>query len=219
MKITNKMPWNVLERWNSKTLVIAGIGSLTVVAISVLELAVYGQRFEVVPEWGLAVIVIPTMFATLIGLLGFYPLVSEASPWLARGGAAGAAVGIASFLVTVVGGAILHLLGIVGFTEEGNPLILASFSLMFIGLLLSFLLYGIASVLTRRPSRLVGVFLLIPLVEPLSVFIIDMGGVEIPGGPLTTLAVEGIALIVVGYLIWADTEPADSVEPAVDSTA
>lgn len=200
-------------------MVISGIGSLLIVAISVVEIIVYGQRFSVLPEWGLSLIVIPTLLITFIGLLGFYPHIADASRWLARGGVVAAAVGMLSLMVTVVGGLVLHLLGIEGFTEEGNPVILGFFFLMFIALLLTFLLYGVASVWTNRPSHIVGLLLLVPIVEPLSVLIIDIFGVEVPGGPLTTLGVEGVALIAVGYLLWTHTEPADYAEPMSDAPA
>lgn len=215
----NEARWQWLEQWAPVALIVGGMGSLSVLTISVLEIVLYGQRFEVVPEWGLAIIVIPTLSATLIGLLGFYPYVSGSSRWLARGGLAGAAVSLASLLITVIGGLILDLLGIVGFTEEGNPVILVFFLLMFLGLLLSFLCYGLASVLTRRPSRLIGGLLLVPLVEPLSVFLVDIFGVTIPGGPLTSLGVEGVALVVVGYLLWTSSKSPDRGEPTADSIA
>lgn len=211
--------WGSLAQWSPIALVVSGIGSLIIVTISVGEIVVYGQRFSVLPEWGLSLIVIPSLLITFIGLLGFYPYIADASRWLARGGVVAAAVGLLSLIVTVIGGLVLHLLGIEGFTEEGNPVILGFFFLMFIALLLTFLLYGVASVWTNRPSRIVGLLLLVPIVEPLSVFIIDILGVGIPGGPLTTLGVQGVAFIAVGYLLRTQTEPVDYAEPMPDSPA
>lgn len=79
--------WDAFERWSPTALTIGGVGSLTVVAISVLEIALYGQRFELIPEWGISIITVPTFFATFVGLFGFYPYVSGHAPRLSFGGA------------------------------------------------------------------------------------------------------------------------------------
>lgn len=206
--------WEWLGRWSPAAFAISGIGSLSVVAISVFEIVVYGQRFQVVPEWGIAVIGLPTFFATFVGLLGFYPWVADASRWLARGGGLAAAIGGASLVLAAVGGIVLQLLGGLAFTEgENNPALLALFLLVMSMLLLSFLLYGVASTLTKTPSRTVGLLLLLPIVEPLFTLVFDvLADIEIPGGPLGTLAVEGLALVALGYLLRTDTEPTDRPE-------
>lgn len=213
--------WESLERWSPVAFVIGGLGSVTVVAISLLEIVVYGQRFQAVPEWGIAIIALPTFFLTFVGLLGFYPYIADEAPRLSLGGALAAAFGGGLMVVTVVASVIVHLMGIVSFTEtEQIPAFVVALLLLFLALLASFILYGIASTLTKTPSRTVGLLLLVPIVEPLFTILFDIIlSVEIPGGPLGTLAVEGLALIAVGYFLRTGTEPTDNAEPAPDVTA
>lgn len=211
--------WGSLERLGPAGFVLAGLGSVSVVAISGLEILLYGQRFQVVPEIGIALVAIPTMFATLVGLLGFYPRIAGHSRWLARGGGATAAVGLLGVVLATVAGIVADLLGIARFTGGEDVAVLNFlFFLVIVTLLLSFLLYGVASVLTSRPSRLVGFLLLIPVVEPLSVIAFGLLGVEVPGGPLITLGIQGVALLALGYFLYAAPEPTGSAEPATDTT-
>lgn len=221
MSIVSTNQWKLLKRWSPKAFAIGGVGSLSVVAISVLEMTIYGQRFQLVPEWGIAMIALPTFLATFLGLFGFYPYISDQAPRLSRVGAFAAGFGGVLLVVNVVASITLDLLGIVSFTGgEENPALLIGFMLLFVALFGSLLFYGIASVLTKTPSRTVGLLLLVTLVEPIFTLLFDVVvNIEIPGGPLGTLAVEGLALVLIGYLLWSGTEPTPGPEPTPDPGA
>lgn len=217
MSYSDNVPWEWFAQWGPVAFVLGGLGSVSVVSISVLEILVYGQRFQVMPEWGIALIVVPSLLATFIGLFGFYPYVSDHSPRLALGGIGAATFGGGLFIVTIGVTVVLDLLGIAEFTGgEDIPALTIAFVLLLLALLASFLLYGVASTLTKRPSRAIGLLLLVPIVEPLFTILFDvLLSIEVPGGPLGTLAAQGIALIVAGYLLSSYTEPTGRAEPTM----
>lgn len=204
MAIVNSQQWSWFARWSPTALGLGGGGSILVVAISAIEIMVYGQRFQAVPEWAIAVIVIPTLAALFIGLIGFSRYIEPASSRLALAGALTAGLGLLSLILGLSLNVILVLLGEITFTgAESVPALNVLLLSVFAMLLLSFLISGGASIFTGRPSRLIGFVLLFALVEPVfSIFFDILFTFEVPGGALTTLGVEGLALILVGYLLW-----------------
>lgn len=182
---------------------IAGFGSVLIVSISVIEMVLYGQRFQVVPEWGIALFAIPSLVLIFVGLLGFSQFLKTESRRWALAGALTAGIGLASLVIAVLVNVGLAALGEITFTgAESVPLL----GVLLVGtvamLLLSFVVNGVGSALLRSPSRTIGILLLVALVEPFfSIFLDILFTVEVPGGPLATLAIEGLALILVGILL------------------
>ena len=195
MGVNFDIPWKRLERWSPIGFIVGGAGFL----ISLALLLVEAMSAVTVPEIVLSVVVIPSLFAlTVFALPGFYPYVADASPRLALiGGVAGFVAGAVMTFQTVAK-TVLHVLGIIGFTEDG-PLIGLFFLLLF-AFFLSVLFYGVASVRSEEPSRLVGLLLLLIVVEPASALLNDVVGLDFGIAILyVTLGVAGLALVLIGY--------------------
>jgi hypothetical protein len=172
-----------------------------------------------VPELAISVFVLPSLLVLLlVGLPGFYPFVADGSPRLALGGVAFATIGGVIIAVTAVGKLALDLMGIIGFTEEG-PLVVGFFITMF-SFFLSVLLYGVASVRSREPSRIVGLLLLVIIVEPAVVLLNDVFGIDLGiVVAFLSLAIAGMTFLAIGYLLRTDSTPNRQVEAPSDSIA
>jgi len=195
MGVSDAVPWKRLERWSPIGFMVGGGGFLGSVALLLVD----AMTAVTVSELALSAVVIPSLFAlSVFGLPGFYPYVADASPRLALvGGIAGVVAGAVMTFQTVAKTA-LHVMGIIGFTEDG-PLV-GLFFLLLAAFFLSVLFYGIASTRTGEPSRLVGILLLLIVVEPGSALVNDVLGLDLGIAVLyVTLAVAGVALLVIGY--------------------
>jgi hypothetical protein len=210
MGVNIGVPWKRLERWSPIGFMVAGVGFL----LSLALLLVGEISAVTVPEIVLSVVVIPSLLAlTVFALPGFYPYVADTSPRLALiGGVAGFVAG-AVMVFQLVAKSALHVLGIIGFTEDG-PLIGLFFLLMF-ALFLSVLFYGLASVRSGEPSRLVGLLLLVIVVEPGAALLNDVLGFDFGIEVLyVTLGVAGLAMFLIGYSLWDAATASDRVESA-----
>lgn len=172
-----------------------------------------------VPELAISVFVLPSLLVLLlVGLSGFHPFVADGSPRLALGGAVFATIGGVIIAVTAVGKLALDLMGIIGFTEEG-PLV-AGFFITMLAFFLSVLLYGVASVRSKEPSRIVGLLLLVIIVEPGVVLLNDVFGVDLGiVVAFLSLAIAGMTFLAIGYLLRTDSTPNRQVEAPSDSIA
>lgn len=213
MGVNLNIPWTRLERWSPTGFMLGGVGFLTALVLLLVD----EMSAITVPEMALSVVVVPSLFVlTVFALPGFYPYVADGSPRLALiGGVAGFVAGAVMTFQTVAKAA-LHMLGILGFTEEG-PLVGLFFILLF-AFFLSVLFYGIASVQSGEPSRLIGALLLLIIVEPGSALLNDVIGLELGIAILyVTVGVAGAALLAIGYQLrrsatWSDrTESASEV--------
>lgn len=194
-----------LEKWSGTAILSAGLlmsfgflrGALDTVDVTTLAW----------PEWASAIIFIGSILLMFVGLVGFYPYIADRSPRLALAGAWTAAIGGASLVVTVTAGILLDLMGGTGFTSgENNPVLLGLFFLVMVCFFLTILFTGIASVRTKRPSRGVGLLLLVPIVEPGSVLVMDLIGIDLGFSvALATLGIAGISLVAAGYLTRSET--------------
>ena len=210
MGVNIGVPWKRLERWSPIGFMVGGVGSL----LSLALLLVDTMSGVTVSEMVMSVVVIPNLLAlTVFALPGFYPYVADASPRLALiGGVAGFVAG-AVMVFQLVATSALHVLGIIGFTEEG-PLIGLFFLLMF-ALFLSVLFYGLASVRSGEPSRLVGILLLVIVVEPGASLLYDVLGFDFGIAILyATLGVSGLALFLIGYSLRDAATASDRAESA-----
>ena len=189
------VPWKRLERWSPIGFIVGGGGFL----ISLALLVVDTMSAVTVPEIAVSVVVIPSLFAlTVFAFPGFYPYVADGSSRLALAGLVAAVVGAATITVMTVGKVALHVLGVIGFTDEG-PLVAGLF-LWAVAFFLSVLFYGVASLRSGEPSRLVGLLLLVIVVEPASTLLNDVLGLDFGIAILyVTLGVAGLALVLIGY--------------------
>lgn len=207
--------WSSLERWSPIGFITSGLGFLIALALLVVD----ATTTVTVSESLVSVFVLPSFLAlSFLGLPGFYPYVADASPRLALGGVVAAAVAASSVTVVTVGKIALHLLGIVGFTEEG-PL-LAGFFLWLVAFFLSVLFYGVASVRTSEPSRVVGLLLLVIIIEPAVTLLNDLVGIDVGiAVAFLTLGIAGAAFLAIGYLLRSESAPSDHGNSAPGTAA
>jgi hypothetical protein len=207
--------WGWLGQWSPIAFLVTGTGFLLALVLLVVDTVATVN----VPEMAIAVFTVPSLLALLlVGLPGFYPFVAEGSPRLALGGGVVATIGGAAIAVTIPGKVALHALGIIGFTEEG-PL-LAGFFIVTLALFLSVLLYGVASLTSGEPSRIVGLLLLVIILEPATVLLNDVIGVDV-GIVIAflTLGIAGTAFLAIGYSLRTESATDRQMEPTPDSVA
>lgn len=156
------------------------------------------------------------LLAPVFGLLGLYPRLRDYIPRLAL---AGVVVTILSGLLTLV---LLLQLVVTTLQMGGLPEIpadapawtAAALLLGFLLLAVSFLLFGLASLRTPLVSRAVALLLLVPAAGWFGLIVAN--AILPPGRYLAVAAYTpiSIAVLAIGYLLKAESEPTDRTEPA-----
>lgn len=196
MAILDTRRWESLEGWSATAFLVAGVLFLVNVGI----LAILGGVADMLSlsrELG-QVFVGAGWTAALIGLLGLYPGLADRSRWLARAGAACAAIGTVVFAAMAVV-MFVFVTGIVnGDFATLVPIFLPG---VFVGSVLGFVLFAAASLRAGVHSRAFGVLLLIPAVIVVTNILVGANGM---GSLLSTIGIV-VALVVVhstiGYLL------------------
>lgn len=159
MATSRRMPWDRLESWGELAFVAAGLLWIGFIGISVYERRVLMDLHQYI--WLTEILLPMGWLSAYIGLLGFYPRVAEAAPRLSRASLSLVVIGIVSVLVNRGGAVVVGFLTGSPFWEVTTglePLYAVVMATTFLG----FLLYGVASVRTRVPSRTVGGLFLVP---------------------------------------------------------
>lgn len=184
----------------------ASLASVSALAFVVAGLGVLAN--EVLHQLGsIPVIMDLTILITYggvtLGLLGIYSRVAEASPHLSRAGLVAVGITVVSIAVAVVAK------GLLGAEPSGVAVILSMIVSVSFYLCssLSFLLFGVACVRTRVPSRAIGYLLL--LVVPSRVLVV-VGLTQVAS------ALFAVSMLGVGYFLWADRFPTANGRPRPD---
>jgi hypothetical protein len=150
-----------------------------------------------------------------LGLLGLYPGLADRSPRLARAGAVFAILGTVGFSLT-------FMLGIAEFVEITLPAWVEAVQLLnIIGIILGFLLTGIASLRTDAHTRSLGVFLLVPAV----IFAVNITRVAVLGAwtpswaPFLLGSLQALAMLAIGYSLRVESVPPERAERRTDTAA
>lgn len=213
MAFLKERHWAQLEDWSHLGFIVGGL----LLLVSFVLVGVRDAMAVNMPELLISIFALPgIVIILLVGLLGFYPHLSEAAPRLALGGAVASVIGGLSLIVTTIGAIILQLTTETGFTQaEDVPLFLVLFFLVLGTFFLSFLLYGIGSVWTHQPSRSIGALLVIAAVEPASPFLFDIVGVDSGQfGAEITLGIAALAIVGIGVLLRANRTTASPPQTA-----
>lgn len=195
-----------LEQWRSTAFLIAG-GLLLVFVVSDGISAFTSME---PPGWVTIGFVAAGLIAGHIGLLGLYSQLADRVPRQALAGAVVvtlAAIGALGLLVAVLVNTIQPAMGL-----PAVPFYLV----MILGTILAFLLFSVASLRTRIPSRTVGLVLL----GPPTVFILMIATVSNTPDWLT-FVIRGLqvgAYAAVGVVLRTDSIPTDRTEPALEPT-
>lgn len=163
--------WESLERWSAPLFLIAG-GLLVVHAITHGLEAFTSIEYPMHHEFPFGV---AGMTLGFVALLGLYPSTADRLPKLARAGAIVAVIGALGWLV----------MGVALFAEELGaepPAWIEAIGLVMIfGVILSYLVFGVASLRTDIVSHTTGLVLLTPVV----VMVVNLGIATAGYGSLT----------------------------------
>lgn len=193
MSIVNTQRLESLERWRAMAFLIGG-------AIFVVDagLVAYHMSSGTEPAAFGQTLVGASWTAAFIGLLGFYPSLRERNRWLARIGGFFAVIGgitMAAMAVTMLGYATDVI--------SGDPGEVALYFLpgVFVGIVLGFGSFGIASLRTDLYSRYLGLlFLLLPVT-----FLFNLSSGMAGFGTLATIlgvvSVLALTMLAIGYLV------------------
>jgi uncharacterized membrane protein YidH (DUF202 family) len=197
MRTSDTISQESLDRWSTGAFVAAGLlwlGDAALLGSEVMGLYAHGLLN--------GVFIISALLATMIGLLGFYPRLSDQMPRLALVNGAVAAIAAVGLVVTVVWQfAAMALSGVS--TPPG---------LTAIPPLVALVVFGVAILYSDVPSRAIGAFLLIYL----AVLVAAIGTSEWLQFALAAL-LGGVGLVI-GYVHHDGVGPLESPEPISDST-
>lgn len=185
------------DRWAPLAFMLGGLGLLGTSAVGTLDVAGVVQT---PPRLDMGPLLFGLWFV-FVGLIGLYPRVADETPRLALGGGATAGLGWVVWSGTMLAVIGIDLTSDRSMAEPGAwapPLLVGAFLLA----LLSFLLYGLASTWTERPSRTVGLLLLLPVGAFLGQAVLlaskILTGEVVAVLQLALGAVAGVALVLVG---------------------
>ncbi len=200
--------WRSLEQWSRTAFVVGGllmIVDASFVAASIVTATegflLVGQAF-VGAAWTVA----------LLGLLGLYPGLADRSRWLARAGAVFAIIGVVIFAVMTVT-VLVYYAGIPA--GEYDAVSVFFIPGVFIGSVLGFVAFGIASLRTTIHSRTLGVLLLVPPILVVTNILRFVAGMEAATITLGIVVGDALAMLAIGYVLRAESEPADRTEPTL----
>jgi hypothetical protein len=184
--------WNSLEKWSATLFLVAG--GVLVVFAALLGVEAFTDRTFPTDIFG------PGGFAiAFVGLLGLYPRLADESPWLARVGAVTgpiAAVGAAVTSVWYMGVAM----GM--FPGDPAPAYIGVFFIgIFIGFLLEFPSFALATLRTDVHSRTLGFLLLAPTIPFVAMLVLlpITGGTAV--GAFILDSGEALAMLAIGYTL------------------
>lgn len=193
MAIANTQQLESLERWRAVAFLIGG-------AIFVVDtgLVAYHMSSGTEPAAFGQALVGASWTAAFIGLLGFYPSLRERRRWLARIGGFFAVIGGVTMAAMAV-----TMLGYAADVISGEPGEVAMYFLpgVFVGIVLGFGSFGVATLRTDRYSRNLGLlFLLLPIT-----FLFNLSSGIAGFGTLATVlgvvSVLALTMLAIGYLV------------------
>lgn len=199
--------WRSLERWRATAFLIAGV--LLVFFAALLGVEAFLDRATPSVIFGPA-----GFLVAMIGILGLYPTLTSQTPKLASAIAFLTVVaGVGWFVIT--GLSIGEIVGVLPPLEEVGVLGIAIILVAGIGMVLSYILCGIASFSVEDYSRIVGLLLLLPP----TIFAVMFAGVAIGYTPAWSAFALGSGQALVHLALWVTfrTE-ADKTDRAEQTT-
>lgn len=204
------------ERWSSTAFIVGGVGILGTTVTGSLQVASVVES----PPWLQGGPLLFGLWFVFVGLVGFYQYPSESASRLSLGGVVTAGIAWVIWTATLLAAIGVDLTSQRSFVNPGSwgpPLLTVGFVLA----LVSFLLYGLASVRSEQPSRTLGLLLLVPVVAFFgqAVLLISkiLSGEVLSFLQLALGGVIGIALIAVGYRLVTGADSTTSTEARTDA--
>ena len=200
---------DMLEQWSPIAFLAAG-GLFALPAVVFGLNAVSGTEITVSPG-----VIFIFMLVVFVGLLGLYPQLAERDSTLALGGVGSLAMTVA-VLISTLGVSVLPI----GLTF-GKATALALVMTVAVGSILTFTMFGVASLRTSAHSRLVGGFLLV-MTAALSFMIVATLVYGDPTPAWVGSVVNGtfaMSLGSIGYVLRTSDIPAENPESTGEVTA
>lgn len=196
--------WDSVEQW-SPTLFLVG-GGLMVGHAALLGVQAFTNLSTPPDVFG------PTgHLVALLGLVGLYPVLAARTPTVARIAGAVTAVTLLSWFVMTVT-RLLAIVGLVSAVSDVLPGVF--FMLMFVSTILTYVLFGIATVRIDDGSRIVGILVLTPaalisiaLVDSAITGVTALEGVVIGSG-------LALSMLFLGHTLRTWDRPTDNATPA-----
>lgn len=208
----NRVSWDSFERRSATAFLVAG--GLMVVFWALVALEVFMDISS--PQ---ALVAMPALVATFVGLLGLYPMLTDQSPRLARAGVgilAIATVGLVVIFAWILAANLLpQVTGIDVPAQPPSIFIMLTVS----GYVITVLSFAVASLWTAVPSRTVG-FLLFTLVGVFALPVI--AGLLWGEYPREWMAVvvsgwQAAAMLGIGYTLRLESTMTDRTKASADS--
>lgn len=191
-----------------------GAGVLMLAALSISQLRDLSVLSS--PQWVHNLLGPLGVAFTAYGLLVFYPWVADAAPRLARASAGLSLIASGAISVAILGASGAAVLTETTITSPPDWVPVFYF-LTIVCLSLGFLLYGIASVRTRVPSRSVGLAMLVPAVMLAALFIGEtMFGLTAYLPRVVFITTPGF-LILLGFIVRVGTRKENGIEFPIES--
>jgi len=197
---------NTLERWSPTLFLVSGV-ALIGFAVSMAVIIADSPPRSVFGGLGFTL--------SFLGLLGLYPGLADESPLLARAGSVFAVLGAVGFTMLFVTG----VTQVAGMAPPAWPDPLQILNIA--GILLGFLLFGVASLRTDAHARTLGVLLLMPSL----VFAVNFVRVAVLGAwspswaPALLGGLQALAMLSIGYVLRAESVSHESAERPTDTAA
>lgn len=210
METLISLDWKSLGQSSPKSFLIAG-GLLLASPIS-KGLALFADVS--LPVWLVVLLVFPGLLMSLAALIGMYPQLVDATPWLALAGGVVAAIaggGVTLLFGWVLASSVLpSFRGLVVVAPPGSVFLLVMSSIA-----MGFVLFGVASLRAAVFSRPTG-FLLLGFAVPWIVIlaVTPVYGADLPGWlALTVYGVMPVVLLTTGYSLRGETTQTDRDTP------
>lgn len=192
-----------IQPWSPKLFIVTAVVSI-VFGVDNFRRTFEGTSVPVIEE-----VIVPAGFLLgVVGLLGLYPPFVDRGSRLARAAAGVAVIPAIGWTLLVVGG----IGEVAGLLPQGGVLPLAVPMTVIITMVLTYLLFGLATLRTEVYPRSIGLFMLL---ESANYLVLLSGALP----PYVIDAGHAVAYLGLGMTLLANGFPSDSPEPAVDSTA
>jgi hypothetical protein len=212
----SRLPWETLERWRTIAFLVAGVWLFAFVTYNGLQVVTDIEQSSFINTLTTA----PALIIGHLGLLGFYPGVSESVPRNSLGGAIVVILAAVCALV-LLSGAIVQTVFLGGPPADGGPTTLmiigfVSWLAMMVLTALAYLLFGVAILRADLHSPLVGIVLLGPAI----VFAVNLLSPVAVGTsrPIWIVfiisAMQAGAHLAIGLVLLNGAVPTDRTEPA-----
>lgn len=206
MPYRDKIRWKLLERWSAAAFIAAGVLFLVTSALFGSEMLTDISH----PGWVTGLFGLSGLIASFTGLAGLYPQLADRAPRIAR-------VGV---MTLAIAGIALVAFPLCQFAKtwgvDLQSLPIAVFLIAVIATISGFLLFGIVSLRTRVPSRMVGLLIIGTSITFIVLFVVDMiyGGSPVWADFIINL-LQTLLLLTLGYVMPINIIPFESKDSEI----